>query len=178
MPSYVQTLLADVSQVTDFIERVRLVTAPQADIIVLMSMLCIVLPVIGLWVHHGSVSRFSIACATLSVPLVLTIVLLATIGYRGLPDDNCMKYDSGKVVFSLVTFAVVPNDEKSRFGDEELVLLVKAARWADETHQCRLSMSDPKVKKIATEIREQVTRQQGEGGRSGSGVIKIGRAHV
>lgn len=155
----------------DMLERlVLLPTQEVSHLILLTIVLLYMFPVMALWTDRRGVSGWLVAFASLSVPAALCIMLIAPAGYRGEPDDNCAKYDGGKLVFSLIGLVALPRDSHTLIGDEDLVLIVQAeSRWGSAPHQCRLPLSDIRTKNLRDLIE---AAQDGDArGRMSRGVV-------
>ncbi len=146
----------------DRVEQWRLITPVVATSLVLLVIVCIALPVVHLWLHHSGARKRTVVVASLGVVVATAVLLQVPTGFAGGPDDNCTKYDEGKLTFTYLAAAVVPAADEKSDGHGWLVLIVKAPeRWGHDTHQCRLSLDDEKVMlllKVIKIIRENAAR--------------------
>ncbi len=110
-----------------------------------------------LWRLHRT-GRVGVALSSMSVPLLLAALLAVPRAYSGSPDENCEKYEGGNLVYTLITFAVVPSDpEREHEGGDFLLLLVRSERWGKDPHYCRLPLKG----KAAALHRELISRRLG-----------------
>jgi len=146
----VKTWVEDhVIRALEIFDELRTITATGAYIIIGLATAILVTLVVQIWMKYREVGYLKIILASLSPPIFLLALFLVPAGFAGIPDENCTKYDGGKLTYSLVAFAAVPKDTEDIYGDEWIIFLVRAReRWGSDTHQCRLSLSDQKVKDL------------------------------
>ncbi|OHB20710.1 MAG: hypothetical protein A2854_00965 [Parcubacteria group bacterium RIFCSPHIGHO2_01_FULL_56_18] len=120
---------------------------------------------VGLWLmwwKRGMETRPHLpALATMLVPAALFSNSYLSQSFHGGPDSRCAQYDGGSLPFILLKDMIVTKSVTNTFGEELLVLVVRApSRWGDNVHLCTLSMDDPKTRAL----RESFHEARGEGG--------------
>ncbi len=131
------------------LDQVTLLTPEQALVATVLVITGLALFVVGLWLRPGRRVGTTVV-ASLMIPMALAMVLRASTGFSGTPDDNCAKYDDGKAVFSILQFARIPGDARDPYGQGWLILIVRSEKhWGNEPHQCRLSFANQKTREIS-----------------------------
>ena len=133
----------------DTLDQTRFLTPAQSEALLVAAVLLVGVPIIDLWIRGSQPGKRGISLASLSIPCVLLLLLQVPQGLSGLPDDNCDRYDNGRLIFTLIKGVVVPRRSDDLYGDDSLILLVRASqRWGDVPHQCRLPLSSEKAKQL------------------------------
>ena len=133
----------------DFVDGKRLMTPPEANLLIYAVTAVFMVPVVHLWLKRFGTHYTQVMLMNMAAPLGLLALLQVPAGFAGTPDDNCGKYDGGHLVYTLVNFSVVPAKEGDVYGDGVVILLVRApARWGNDTHQCRLTLENAKAKEV------------------------------
>lgn len=149
------------------LDQLRLLTPQKATALIFGAAVVLTVPLIWVWLN-GMADRRRMTFASVSIPLLLAIMLHVPTGYRGTPDDQCGKYDGGKLNFVLIDSTTVPITPSDTYGGKWLLLLVRAPeRWGDEPHQCRLSLADERVR----HLHDAIESYRSSGGGYGSGVL-------
>lgn len=107
------------------------------------------LPAVYVWLRYDNVPERVVRIAFLALPAALVVLMQTPTGFIGRPDDNCTKYERGKMTYSLLYAMTVPKTSTNVYGDQWLMLYVQNERWGDEIHECRVSLADPKVRILA-----------------------------
>ena len=151
------------------LDELRMLTPSQATVVIFVATVVIALVVVGTWMQHCEGSIRKTALAAVSVPVFLALMLQVPGGFHGTPDDRCAAYNGGRLTFVLLDKTIVPRQPEDIYGTEWLIILVRAPeRWGNETHQCRLSMSDAKAERLYNVLEAYI---DGVGGTNGRGII-------
>jgi hypothetical protein len=157
--SYISPVIGSMGKtwidVWDTLDRFRLLTPEQSMVILVGVSVVLFVPIVHLWLRYRKVGLLQIALISPMPLLVFLMQLQVPQGFAGTPDDNCGKYDNGQLVFTVLDAAPVSETSTNPNGSMWLLVLVRAPpRWGDEPHQCRLSLSDPKVKEMLKRFAE------------------------
>lgn len=137
-----------------YADSLRLLTPDRAYALVILASALFAAPIVWVAMKHLA-RRRSVALMSMAIPLFVAAMLQGSGGFHGTPDDNCAKYGGGMLEFTLIELSVVPKRPTEIYGEEWLLLLVRAPdRWGDEPHQCRLSMADENARKLREAVRE------------------------
>lgn len=129
--------------------------SPRTAIICMILIVLALMLIMQVWLKSQSLTPMSsakIVSASLAPVVLLLVLLRIPASFAGTPDGNCGNYQEGKLVFTLMDLFEVPRDMDDIHGSAWVVLIVRSERWGNDTHQCRLSMSDPKVEALASAI--------------------------
>ena len=148
--------MEDFSTLTNWVAEVlhsalqyRYLTPEVAESFMLLLVPSLFLFVVGVWIKVRSVKVLTIVAVSLTVPLIAIMLTMVPSAYMGSPDDNCDKYDNGKLVFTLQGIQLLLVDPAQPFGEEWVLLTVRArARWGNDIHVCRMPFAGEKTKAL------------------------------
>lgn len=130
-------------------------TPYQTELLAIGLLSAIILGVLAEWFYRASETRWRIIVFSSVLPLLVFAFLRIPQGFSGTPDDHCDKYEGGRLVYELVGAAKAPIQPDKPFGEQWFLLFVRASRWGDEIHQCRLSANNAKARFISGQIMAQ-----------------------
>lgn len=162
------------SQAAGITKGLTLLTPGQGVVNVLIIVATITLIAVSIWLEVHKPSRVRTVGAALIPAVVLGLLLLLPQAYRGTPDDRCDEYDDGDLTFIVLDASIAPVRAGDISAGEWLILTVLAPeRWKDDTHTCRLSMSDEKIQKIWEFAAKALSNEEGNGHGTGLGLFEF-----
>ena len=155
----------------NYLDRIRLLTPEHSHAVIVGASAILTIPIV--WVMLGQLrEKWRIALTSMTLPVFVMMMLQVPTGFHGTPDDNCAKYGDGKLNFVLIDSATIPKTIGEIYGEEWLLLLVRAPdRWGDEPHHCRLPMSEDRFRRLDKAI------QEFKAGGGGGGYARNGSVH-
>ncbi|HVM73639.1 MAG TPA: hypothetical protein VMU13_02035 [Candidatus Paceibacterota bacterium] len=142
----------------------RLLTESQSLLIILLVGLFFFLPVIFLWSRDPSKRSFAVEYGFLTIVIALAVLFMTPSGFVGTPDENCDRYEGRGMMFTLMGHLTVPMRRTDIYGDKWLILIVQNARWGDDVHLCRISLTGDKARVLAKDIAD-AKLESSDGGR-------------
>ncbi len=149
-----------------YLDQLRYLTPYQADAAQAFITIAVIMVAIKAWSGPAFAGTQKMLAVCVAGPLSLVVLIHVEDAERGAPDDRCAWYENGKLVYVFLGHIEMPITG-DRMGDTYVVLTVMSPkRWGDESHQCRLRRSDPKVKDLIGKLKAQID-DAGEGGGAG-----------